>query len=163
MKRQSSRTPCGPARARRQRGVAAIELALILSFCALLAPTVVALAQLFYQYSALQNAVHRAARYMSSVPQSEMNNQAQIAALALQAQTMVTEAGIAAGLTGMRLGNVTVNCDASTCGYAGAAPVSITILARMTLEDSGLAASYYDLLGQSGFTLRVNASVRYGD
>ena len=66
------RPPCRAAR--REKGVAAIELALIMTFFIGLLPFVLLFGRAFLVYTALQKSVHDAARYMATLPLAQMAN-----------------------------------------------------------------------------------------
>lgn len=67
--------------AARQRGVAAVELAIILPILLILLALPFFFGRVFWHYSVAEKAAHDAARYLSSVPLTEMKSQSRIAAV----------------------------------------------------------------------------------
>lgn len=65
----------------RQRGVAAVELALILPILIMLLAVPFFLGRVFMHYAVAQKAAHDAALYLSSVPITEMKSQGRIGAV----------------------------------------------------------------------------------
>ena len=64
-----------------QRGVAAVELAIILPILVALLAVPFFFGRVFWHYAVAEKAAHDAARYLSSVPVTEMKSQARIAAV----------------------------------------------------------------------------------
>jgi predicted TIM-barrel enzyme len=118
-----------------ERGIAAVELAIIVSATFFILPAVLLFGRLLYQYNVIEEAARDAARYMASIPLADMQvaASAQIHAdLAAQMiKTTVAAAGVAPA-TGLL---VDVLCDDSeTCGNG--TPATIIVKARYTLDDS---------------------------
>ncbi|MES2759589.1 MAG: TadE/TadG family type IV pilus assembly protein [Pseudomonadota bacterium] len=67
---------------RRQGGVAAVELAIILPILIALLAVPFFFGRVFWHYTVAQKAAYDAARYLSSVPVTEMKSQTRIAAVA---------------------------------------------------------------------------------
>lgn len=109
-----------PARARRQGGVAAVELALILPMLVLLMQYVMAAGQLFQEYTVLLNATQNAARYLAAQPAYVMMDGAMGEAAALAARQMVR-----AAIPGVTIAPLTVQCNGADCG--GALPATVRI------------------------------------
>jgi hypothetical protein len=121
---------------RLQRGVAAVELALILAFGLALAPSVVVLGRVFWTYTALQKATHDAARYLASVSVIDMTTSAKALAATDVARQMVVQAAAAAHISpALSAGLVTVLCDGFNCGSAPGAPVLIQVHVSATMFD----------------------------
>lgn len=90
----------------RQKGAAAVELALVLSFLLLIAAGIIEFGRAIWYYDALSKATRDAARLMSTVPVSGLS--ASIA----DARALVRRAGGAAGIPGFESGgSVSVTCD----------------------------------------------------
>ena len=67
-----TRRTAGPRR--RQRGIAAVELALVLPAFVLLLAATVFIGRTLYHYQAIQKAAHDAARYLASAPALEVSS-----------------------------------------------------------------------------------------
>lgn len=64
-----------------QRGVAAVELAIILPILVVLLALPFYFGRLFWHYTVAEKAAHDAALYLSSIPVTEMKSQARIASI----------------------------------------------------------------------------------
>jgi len=151
--------------ARRQGGVAAIELALILLFFMGLLPFVLLFGRALLVYTALQKSAHDAARYMATMPLPQMakfDTASQGAALARQ---MVAEA-MAESWPQMETSRVIVECvyadDSYGCGSYATAPQQVRIKVTVdmpTIFLPELTRKWLPLLGP--IPLRANATLRY--
>jgi Flp pilus assembly protein TadG len=121
---------------RLQRGVAAVELALILAFGLFLVPSVVVLGRIFWTYTALQKATHDAARYMAAVSVVDITNYDKAQVAIAVAQRMVAQAAAAAHISpALPAGAVAVWCDGEVCGSNTIPPVLIRVSASRPLYD----------------------------
>ncbi|MES2264792.1 MAG: TadE/TadG family type IV pilus assembly protein [Pseudomonadota bacterium] len=154
-----------PRRAR-QHGIAAIELALILSLSLFLLPYILLFGRVFWHYTALQKAAHDAARYMSTLPQQEMGNVASAAAAATLARTMVSDAALGAGLTERpETALITVNCITATnvvltCGGVNL-PAMVQVTFEVNIRDDVWNMFTAVYTGQDGIPLTLTATLRY--
>jgi uncharacterized membrane protein len=128
--------------ARRQRGIAAVELAIVLPVLVLLLVFPLYLGRVFWHYTALQYAAQDAARYLSKAPVSEMGNPTRGAAV-----TAVAEAIVAQELAELAPGSfpyaLVITCDGTACvGFATPAVVRVNI--TLFMEDI-FFASYTQL------------------
>ncbi|MYM97612.1 TadE/TadG family type IV pilus assembly protein [Duganella vulcania] len=126
-----NRTP-GRPRASRQRGIAAIELALILPVLLILLVFPLFFGRLFWHYSVMERAAQDAAHYLSVIPLSEIRNSARAPALAAVAKSIVDAelAELAPGPDGIF---VTIGCDTAQCvGFATPTNVNVIIQLRVT-------------------------------
>lgn len=121
------------ARARRQRGIAAIEFALILPAFLLLLVLPLYFGRVLWHYTAIQKAAQDGARYLSSLPRNEMSDPTR------RADAEATARGIIAAETAeLNAGNspplVTVLCDNLSCaGFS--IPASVNVGISMSMED----------------------------
>jgi hypothetical protein len=132
--------------ARRQRGVAAVELAMILLLSVAMVPLLLTLGSVFWYYNALQKGIHDANRYLASTPAAEASTPAsQVGAVGV-AQRMVIDAGLGAGLDGLPLAStVTFLCDGpSACGSFTNIPAVLHADAEIHVTSSG---NYDPLVG----------------
>jgi Flp pilus assembly protein TadG len=116
-----------------QRGVAAVEMALLLPIFLVLLMLPLYFGRVFWHYSVVQSAAQDAARYLSSVPQIEMKDPNKIAAVVSVANTIIT-AEIAELNPGNYAPVVTVQCGSATCsGFA--LPSTVTVNIQLLMED----------------------------
>lgn len=147
---------------RLQRGVAAVELALILAFGLFLVPSVVVLGRIFWTYTALQKATHDAARYMASVPVVDILNYDKAQVAIAVAQRMVAQAAAAAHVSpALPAGAVMVSCDGDICGTSGNPPVLIRVSASRLMYDQ-LNDTDHQLFS-GAIAASAVAVVRYGN
>ena len=150
---------------RRQDGVAAIELALILLFFMGLLPFVLLFGRALLVYTALQKSVHDAARYMATIPLPHMARGDTANQGAVFARQMVRQAMLESWPS-MSSGKVNVDCiyndDFYSCGNYPTAPLQVRI--KMSVEmPLGILP---DLLSKwlppmTSIPLRANATLRY--
>lgn len=117
----------------RQRGIAAVELAIMLPVLVLMLVMPLYLGRVFWHYTIIQNAAHDAARYLSKIPASEMNNPNRAPAAVAVANAIVEEelAGVAPSAFTYSL---IISCDGFGCvGFSRPAEVRVTI--SILLED----------------------------
>ena len=150
---------------RRQDGVAAIELALIMLFFMGLLPVVVLLAQALLAYTAMQKGAHDAARYMATLPSQMMMNAAAAAQSSTFAKQMVIDA-MAETWPAMDASKVHVECvysdDVYLCGTFASKPLQVRVKFGADMPIDFLP----DLLSKwlppmTSIPLRANATLRY--
>ncbi|SIP97761.1 TadE-like protein [Janthinobacterium sp. TND4EL3] len=151
--------------ARRQGGVAAIELALILLFFMGLLPFVLLFGRALLVYTALQKSAHDAARYMATMPLPQMANADAAEQGAVFARQMVRQAMLESW-PGMSSSKVVVECvyadDAYGCGNYATAPLQVRIKVGVdmpTIFLPELTRKWLPLLAP--IPLRANATLRY--
>jgi Flp pilus assembly protein TadG len=145
---------------RGQRGVAAIELAVILSGSLLLLPALVLFGRLFYQYSVMKSACRDAALYMASLPPAAVHDGTERNRAAGVAIRLVADAAEGAGIT--RSSVVTtaaVGCDGGSCGSS--IPGSFRITTTYTFDGlgTGLLPNWTSDRGE--WFVQVNSSAAY--
>lgn len=123
-------------RRRRQHGIAAVELALILILTSFLLPVVFLFSRVFYHYSVIKQGTQNAANYMAALPRMETQTTATLLLTQERAKAIVfnaiSEAGIRPpeGLVVNVLCNNNANCNA-------AVPVQrVRVFADFTLADA---------------------------
>ena len=151
--------------ARRQGGVAAIELALIMLFFMGLLPVVLLFGRAFLAYTALQKGAHDAARYMATLPLVQMSRFDTASQGAAFARQMVVEA-MAESWPGMEAARVIVECayadDAYGCGSYATAPLQVRIKVTVDMPVTFLPELTRAWLPQlAPIPLRANATLRY--
>jgi hypothetical protein len=155
-----------PAIARRKQcGVAAVELAIILSLTFFILPAIVLFARVIMQYNVLQQATHDAAAYLAFIPSSEMKNSDKYYAAEARARAMLSKAIVDAGITsGSRLGAPAIVCSgAFSCGSSGL-PATITVTADLYVADV-ILGRFTDAWTDGAFEwrLRAGATVPYSN
>ena len=157
------RPPCRAARP--QGGVAAIELALILLFFMALLPFVLLFGRALLVYTALQKSTHDAARYLATMPLSQMANADAAEQGAVFAREMVRQAMLESW-PGMSSGKVNVDCiyndDFYSCGNYPTAPLQVRIKVSVDMPVDILPELTRKWLPQlAPIPLRANATLRY--
>lgn len=144
---------------RRRRGIAAVEMALILPVFVLLLALPLFLGRALYHYQIMHRAAHDAARYLSSCAAPELRSPARTAAVVAAARAIATAEleGTAAGSGAPAIG---VSCDGAPCTGL-ALPTVITVQISTLLEDAVFPYYSYNLLGMGGMPLIVPVSMHY--
>jgi len=150
----------GSVAAGRQRGVASIELALILSALVFLLTPTFLIARAYWQYTVLKHATYDAARYVAAVPLS------QLAATSPEpmsvAQNMVAKAAVGAGLVPASeeatiASQVQVYCPGLT-NCKAKVPDTIIVSAYFVIT-----APWSSSIGGNEWTFQAFSVVRYGN
>ncbi|MCC7704932.1 pilus assembly protein [Janthinobacterium sp. GW460P] len=157
------RPPCRAPR--RQEGVAAIELALILLFFMALLPFVLLFGRALLVYTALQKSTHDAARYLATMPLSQMARGDTANQGAVFARQMVVDA-MAESWPAMQPYLISVECvyadDSYSCGTYAAAPLQVRIKLSVDMPVDFLPELTRKWLPQlAPIPLRANATLRY--
>ncbi|MCU6497850.1 pilus assembly protein [Rugamonas sp. A1-17] len=117
---------------RPQRGIAAIELALILPVLLILLTFPLYLGRLFWHYSVIERAAQDAVRYLATVPLSEIRSSSRGPALTAVARSIV-DAELAELAPGPDVIGVTIGCDAVQClGFSAPTTVNVAIQLKLT-------------------------------
>lgn len=130
----------------RERGVAAIEAALVLFATTALLVNLLYCGRLAWHGAALDGAAYNAARYLASVPPEDLSDSSRRGAVLATAQAMVNETLAGAGVTGQDL-QVQYLCGAGWCSVlaAGSVPTKVAVLATLEFRD--------EIFGSPGQTL----------
>ncbi|KKO66088.1 TadE-like protein [Janthinobacterium sp. KBS0711] len=150
---------------RRQQGVAAIELALIMLFFMGLLPFVLLFGRALLAYTALQKSAHDAARYLATMPLPQMANADAAEQGAVFARQMVRQAMLESWPS-MSSGKVNVDCiyndDFYSCGNYPTAPLQVRIKVSVDMPVDILPELTRKWLPQlAPIPLRANATLRY--
>lgn len=117
----------------RQRGIAAVELAIILPVLVLMLAFPLYLGRVYWHYTVLQHAAQDAARYLSKVPVSELSNPARAADVAEVAREIV-RMELAELAPGAYPPDVIIACNNVNClGYA--TPTTVRVSIQLLMED----------------------------
>ncbi|SFU77907.1 TadE/TadG family type IV pilus assembly protein [Pseudoduganella namucuonensis] len=116
-----------------QRGIAAIELALLLPVLIVLLAMPLYLGRVFWHYSVAQKAAHDAVRYLASVPLAQMRDPIRIAATVEATRSIVLEetADLQPGSIPVI---VDVQCDGLSC-MGVTTPTNVRVVVRLYMED----------------------------
>ena len=115
----------------RQRGVAAVELAIILPILMALLVVPFFFGRVFWHYTVAEKAAHDAARYLSSIPVTEMKSQARIAAV-VDVARQIYDLEVATLNPGLFPAMPTFQCGSITCaGLLVPDTVRVTIQMRV--------------------------------
>ncbi len=154
-----------PGRGRPRRGVALIELALILMFAIGLLPVVLVLGRVFWHDIALQKVTYAGARYMASLPPVQMSNPAQVAQARQLVYQMVGEAARGAHLAmAPGAGEVTILCGEDDCNGASELPATVQVRVRLEMtagEMAGATGAWFAPLGN--ITMKSAVTLRYAN
>lgn len=118
----------------RQRGIAAVELALILVFTSFILPVVFLFARVFYHYNVIKQATQDAANAMAATPRMELVTSSGMTAAKARSVQMVVNAIAAAGIEPPEDLVVGVECNGGLC-IAATPVVEINVAASFTLFD----------------------------
>jgi Flp pilus assembly protein TadG len=144
----------------RQRGIAAVELAIILPILVALLAVPFYFGRVFWHYTVAEKAAHDAALYLSSVPLTEMKSQSRIAAVVNVAQ-QIYDLEIAELNPGEYAPTPTFLCNTMTC--AGITiPDTVRVTVQMRVFDdfmSSFTTDYKDEEG--GIALTVDVTLPY--
>lgn len=151
----------GPARRQRQRGSAAVELAVLMLFTIVLIIPTFVIGRTLWQYNALKHATYDAARYIAAVPLYQLNDpdvDLRDAAKLMVARSLIA-AGVAPASAQARLISQTdVYCPGVIGGCRTATPDTIVVKAYLQVSDP-LSLSMTGRL----VSLLAISSVRYGN
>jgi len=148
-----------PAPPRRPRGIAAVEMALILPTFALLLALPLFFGRALYHYQVMQRASHDAARYLASCAEVDLKSPTRSAEVVAAARAIVV-AELDGGGAGRAAPLVSISCNGGQCsGYF--VPTTVTVQVTDLLEDDVLPFYSYNLLGASGLPLSATATMRY--
>lgn len=143
----ATRAPHRPAR---QRGVAAVEFALLAMLLVVLLVAPLSMGRILWHYTVMQKAAHDAARYLAQVPDGELRTPN----LVPHAER-VARAIVAAELADLNPGDyvpaVTVQCDGVNCS-GSASPVTVRVHIRIEVSDP-----FFGMNFGSEFGIQLNA------
>lgn len=138
--------------ARRQRGIAAVELALVMPVLFVLVMFPLYLGRVYWHYTAIQYAAQDAARYLSKVPVSEFQTP-RIAAMTAVASAIAAQdlAELAPGYSPYM---IVLLCDGSPCSGGSSRPLKVNVIVGVSMEDIFFG-------GGTGMDLTLTADVTY--
>ncbi|MFC0167589.1 TadE/TadG family type IV pilus assembly protein [Pseudoduganella danionis] len=151
-----------PAAGQIQRGIATLEMVLILPLLLLFLVGMVYFGRYFTYYSAARKAAHDAARYLATVSRREMKTQLQGAAqvpAVLLAQN-IAQREIAGLHPGPAAVAVAVDCLPNVCAGLSL-PDKVKVLVQMQVTDELFAPFSAAFLGDEGLLLQADVTMLY--
>ncbi len=146
-------------RGRRQRGVAAVEFAIILPLLLTLMAFPIFFSRVLVHYSVAQKAARDAAMYFATIPLIEMKDNSR----ALSAKDMAEEI-VAAEIAELRPGigervTVDVLCDGGPCGSRR--PEEISVELRMRMFDDYFYYLTWPIISSEGIEITSKFTMKY--
>ena len=142
----------------RQRGVAAVEAALIVPILVVFLTVPIYYARCFWHYTVAQKAAQDAARYLSQVSAAEMKAPA-LAQAASNIALEIAQTEMAELAPGSAMGLPVVQCDYLPCGTViGSAPATVRVYITFSMYDDifGVVDA-----GRFGLIVTADISMRY--
>lgn len=140
----------------REKGSAAVEMAIVLPILVLLLTTLVFFARVFWYYSVMQKAAQDTTRFLSTATQVEMRaTGAPMAAVArsiAEAETAVLRP-VADDFA------IDVQCNFASCGFA--VPVTVRTVIQMRMSDKIFGPITSAFYGSDGLVLTADVTMRY--
>lgn len=142
----------------RQRGVAAVEAAVLLPVLILFITFPIFFARCYWHYTVAQKAAQDAARYLSSVPAQEMRSK-KLAKAAAAVALDIARREIAELAPGTAIDDPQIYCDQSLCGtFPGKVPNTVHVLLNFGMVDTGFGVVD---TGRYGFQITADVTMRY--
>lgn len=140
-----------------QRGVAAVEFAVISSLLLVLLSVPLFFGRLFWHYTAIQKAAHDAAWYLATVQQNDMKNFSRSVDASNIAQYIATSEVAELAPGGDFPPVVTIDCRPFGCGQG--APTTVYVRVSVTMFDPIFQVSYAG--GDDGLRMYAESEINY--
>lgn len=150
-------------RLRRQRGIAALELAFILPFILVLLPFPLVLGRAFWHYTVLQKAAYDAARFMATVPAMDMKTRPKGRSAETLAKRMMIDATADLHLDPLLTeDDISIQCDNGNCGglAQGKPPAQVSVFVTISISDDLFPDITNQIIG-SGIDLTAYITMPY--
>jgi Flp pilus assembly protein TadG len=145
-----------PRNQRAQRGVAAVEFAILLPLLVVLLSAPLLVGRVLWHYTAAQKAAYDAARYLASVPEAEIRATG-LAPAAEAAARAIANAELADLNPGLDPPSIRVSCDAGPCnGFS--LPATVSVLVQMEMHDPFFD---YSIGGTNGIFISADVHLPY--
>ncbi|MBA5638613.1 pilus assembly protein [Duganella sp. LX20W] len=141
-----------------ERGVAAVEFAIILPIFLLMLALPLYFGRILWHYTAAQKAAYDAARYIASVPRSEMKDPNKIGKVVALAKTIVATETAELNSGSVPVG-ISVICDGLECLGLNV-PTTVTVGVQVTVDDIFFPAITSGMAGLNSSNL-LNANISY--
>jgi Flp pilus assembly protein TadG len=126
----------GRKNGRKERGVAAVELALIFPVLLIFLLFPIFFGRVYWHYTVAQKAAQDAARYMSSVPAQEMRSRT-LSQAAANVAIDITRAELAELAPGSVIGDAVIQCGTLPCGSrTGLVPATVRVVVTFKIFDT---------------------------
>jgi Flp pilus assembly pilin Flp len=139
-----------------QRGVAAVEFAVISSLLLILLTVPLFFGRVFWHYTAIQKAAHDAAWYLATVPQNDMKNQTRSLDAAKVADYIAKSEVAELAPGGDYAPIVTIYCRPAGCGLG--LPTSVYVQVGVLMFDPIFQVSY---AGDDGLLMYASSEINY--
>ena len=147
-----------PVLRQRQRGVAAIEFAIVVPLFILVLAPLILYARYEWHYTVAQKAAQDAARYMSSVSAMEMRSKT-LAGYAQAIAVQIAKTEMAELSPGDDIADPSVTCDGHACAQSSGAALPSTVSVYITFN---LVDTFFGIyLGPYGVPIEANVTMRY--
>lgn len=146
--------PRHPRCRQRQRGVAAVEAAVLIPVMLVLFTFPVFLARVYWHYTVAQKAAQDAARYLSTVSRQEMRSTT-LSAAASNVAAAIARTELAELAPEGSSATPIVQCDMRPCGsQAGVVPATVRVAVTFNMVDT-----FFGVVDSGRYGLRINADV----
>jgi hypothetical protein len=144
---------------KRQRGAAAIELALILPVLIVFLTFPIFYASVFWHYTVAQKAAKDAARYLSAVSAQEMRSK-KFAPAAAAIASEIAKTEIAELAPGSAIDDPVIECNGVPCKgvTGGALPTTVHVYITFDMYDTFFGVAY---TGRYGLKIQSDVTMRY--
>jgi Flp pilus assembly protein TadG len=139
-----------------QRGVAAIELAILLPILIIGLAWLVLLAQYMWHYTVVHRAAQDAARFLSTVPRAEMSSRV-LAGRVRDVASEIVRRELSDLAPEDELLDPEVECDTDDCGFTTGAPQTVRVKVSFDFYDR----IFQTYLGPRGLTITANVTMNY--
>lgn len=144
---------------RTQRGVVAVEAALLIAGTIVLLPVLLFATQLIYHAIVLDKAVYSTARIVAALPDASYAPGTSSAAIPTLGSGYINEAANEAGLQAMPTDSNTITCDGRTCQHG--LPVLMTVNTSVHYADSVFDRTKFEGIDFSTVEITPGYTVTY--